>query len=123
MTSLYMLAFDHRSSFSRDLLGIQGTPTPADAARVADIKAVVYEGFELAVSDGVPRRSAGLPSCRRVRRNPRRRLQPTLPPRMKQPESRRRSRPPFPPPRIARMKQSRDGLTEAIARSMSPNVD
>ena len=60
MTSLYMLAFDHRSSFSRDLLGIPGTPTPEEAARVADVKAVVYEGFELAVSDGVPRRSAGL---------------------------------------------------------------
>jgi myo-inositol catabolism protein IolC len=60
MTSLYMLAFDHRSSFSRDLLGIAGTPTPEEAARVSDVKAVVYEGFELAVSDGVPRRSAGL---------------------------------------------------------------
>ena len=60
MTSLYMLAFDHRSSFSRDLLGIAGRPTPTEAARVADVKAVVYEGFELAVSDGVPRRSAGL---------------------------------------------------------------
>src|SRR5438093_5736587 len=60
MTSLYMLAFDHRSSFSRDLLGIAGTPTPDEAARVADVKAVVYEGFELAVADGVPQHSAGL---------------------------------------------------------------
>jgi myo-inositol catabolism protein IolC len=60
MTSLYMLAFDHRSSFSRDLLGIAGTPTAEEAARVGDVKAVVYEGFELAVAGGVPRHGAGL---------------------------------------------------------------
>jgi myo-inositol catabolism protein IolC len=60
MTSLYMLAFDHRSSFSRDLLGIAGTPTPAEAARVADVKSVVYEGFEAALTNGVAREPAGL---------------------------------------------------------------
>jgi myo-inositol catabolism protein IolC len=60
MTPLYMLAFDHRSSFSRDLLGIAGTPTPFEARRVADVKAVVYEGFRLALSNGVPHASAGL---------------------------------------------------------------
>jgi myo-inositol catabolism protein IolC len=57
---LYMLAFDHRSSFSRDLLGIAGTPAPADAARVADAKRVIYEGFELALDQGVPRAAAAL---------------------------------------------------------------
>jgi hypothetical protein len=60
MTPLYMLAFDHRSSFSRDLLGIAGTPTPFEARRVAGVKNVVYEGFRLAVADGVPYESAGL---------------------------------------------------------------
>ena len=60
MTSLYMLAFDHRSSFSRGLLGIVGTPTAADAARVANVKGVVYEGFKAAVSNGVRRETAGL---------------------------------------------------------------
>jgi len=60
MTPLYMLAFDHRSSFSRDLLGIDGTPTRFEARRVADIKNVVYEGFQLALIDGVPHESAGL---------------------------------------------------------------
>jgi len=57
---LYMLAFDHRSSFSRDLLGIAGEPSPADAERVTDAKLVVYEGFEAALEDGVDRASAGL---------------------------------------------------------------
>jgi myo-inositol catabolism protein IolC len=55
-----MLAFDHRSSFSRDLLGIEGTPTRFETRRVADIKNVVYEGFQLALVDGVPHESAGL---------------------------------------------------------------
>jgi myo-inositol catabolism protein IolC len=45
-----MLAFDHRSSFSRDLLGIPGEPTPEEAARVADLKRLVYEGFEAALA-------------------------------------------------------------------------
>jgi myo-inositol catabolism protein IolC len=58
--SLYMLAFDHRSSFSRDLLGIDGAPTRFEARRVADIKNIVYEGFQLALVDGVPYESAGL---------------------------------------------------------------
>ncbi len=33
---LYLPAFDHRASFSRDLFGIQGALTPADVARVSD---------------------------------------------------------------------------------------
>src|SRR5262249_52561592 len=60
MTPLYMLAFDHRSSFSRGLLGIVGTPDAAQAARVADVKSVVYEGFEAAISNGVRPETAGL---------------------------------------------------------------
>jgi myo-inositol catabolism protein IolC len=60
MTPLYLLAFDHRSSFSRDLLGIDGTPTPFEVRRVADIKNVVYEGFQAALVNGVDRASAGL---------------------------------------------------------------
>jgi myo-inositol catabolism protein IolC len=60
MSPLYMLAFDHRSSFSRDLLGIAGTPTPLEARRVADIKNVVYEGFQAALANGVDRAAAGL---------------------------------------------------------------
>jgi myo-inositol catabolism protein IolC len=60
VTPLYMLAFDHRSSFSRDLLGIAGTPTPFEARRVSDIKNVVYEGFQAALLNGVDRAAAGL---------------------------------------------------------------
>ena len=53
---LYMLAFDHRSSFSRDLLSIPGAPTPEQAARVADrIEAgMVYINLVLADSPELP---------------------------------------------------------------------
>jgi myo-inositol catabolism protein IolC len=57
---LYMLAFDHRASFSRDLFGIEGRPTEREARQVSDAKLVIYEAFETAVSDGVDERSAGL---------------------------------------------------------------
>ena len=60
MKPIYMLAFDHRASFSRDLLGIPGDPTPAEALAVGEAKRVIYEGFELALAGGVPRGSAGL---------------------------------------------------------------
>jgi myo-inositol catabolism protein IolC len=57
---LYMLAFDHRGSFQKDLFGIRGTPSAAQAERISDAKRVVYEAFEIALSDGVDRASLGL---------------------------------------------------------------
>ncbi len=42
---VYMVAFDHRASFQKHLLGITGTPTPEQAARVSDAKALIFEGF------------------------------------------------------------------------------
>jgi myo-inositol catabolism protein IolC len=55
-----MLAFDHRSSFSRDLLGFSGELTAAEAAAVSDAKGVVYEGFGAALANGVDPATAGL---------------------------------------------------------------
>jgi len=57
---LYVLAFDHRGSFQKKLMGIAGQPTPAEAARISDAKRVIFEGFQQAVSDGAPRDAAGL---------------------------------------------------------------
>ncbi len=57
---LYMLAFDHRGSFRKDLFGIAGTPSPADRERISDSKRVIYEGFERAVGDGLSPGAAGL---------------------------------------------------------------
>jgi myo-inositol catabolism protein IolC len=57
---LYMLAFDHRGSFQKDLFGIRGVPTSAEAERVSDAKRVLFDAFALALADGVPRDAAGL---------------------------------------------------------------
>jgi myo-inositol catabolism protein IolC len=57
---LYMLAFDHRGSFQRDLLGIEGTPTEAEAERISETKRILFDAFTLAVEDGVDPATAGL---------------------------------------------------------------
>ena len=49
---LYLLAFDHRTSFER-MFGVPAT-------RLADAKALVYEGFLQAVEETVPRDAAGI---------------------------------------------------------------
>jgi len=57
---LYVLAFDHRGSFQKKMLGILGTPNEEESARISDAKKVIFEGFQQAVADGAPRESAGL---------------------------------------------------------------
>jgi len=57
---LYVLAFDHRGSFQKKMLGIQGTPTPEDAERIEDAKRVIFEGFQQAILDGAPKDAAGI---------------------------------------------------------------
>ena len=58
--ALYMLAFDHRGSFQRNLLGIRGIPNAAEAERISEAKRVLYSAFELVVGNGVDRTAAGL---------------------------------------------------------------
>jgi len=50
---LYILAFDHRGSLQKGLLGLAGNPTPEEAARISDVKAVIYDGFHAAIAGGV----------------------------------------------------------------------
>ncbi len=50
---LYILAFDHRGSLQKGLLGLTGDPTPEEAARISDVKAVIYDGFHAAIAAGV----------------------------------------------------------------------
>ena len=57
---LYILAFDHRGSFEKKLFGIQGRPSPEEAGRISDAKALIFEGFQAALDAGVPRDAAGL---------------------------------------------------------------
>jgi myo-inositol catabolism protein IolC len=57
---LYILAFDHRGSFQKKMLGIAGSPSPEERQKISDAKKVIFEGFEQAVADGAPKESAGL---------------------------------------------------------------
>ena len=50
---LFILPFDHRSSFEAGLLGIRDRDaTPHEVAGLAAYKRVIYEGFLLAVAKG-----------------------------------------------------------------------
>ena len=56
--SLYILAFDHRGSFQKKMLGIAGTPNAEESARISDAKKVIFVGTfgagrqRIALSDG-----------------------------------------------------------------------
>jgi len=57
---LFVLAFDHRGSFQKKMLGIPGDPTPEEAERIADAKNLIFEGFQQAIAEGAPTEAAGL---------------------------------------------------------------
>jgi 5-dehydro-2-deoxygluconokinase len=57
---LYLLAFDHRASFERDLFGASHPISDKTRAGVTDAKEVIYEGFVEATGRGVPRDAAGI---------------------------------------------------------------
>ena len=55
---LYILAFDHRTSFQTRLFGIDGTPTAADRDRMSEAKRIILDGL-LAVAESAPAGSVG----------------------------------------------------------------
>jgi myo-inositol catabolism protein IolC len=57
---LYILAFDHRGSFQKKMLGIRGSPTPEESERISDAKSVIFEGFLRALEEAAPRDAAGM---------------------------------------------------------------
>ena len=51
---LYILAFDHRGTLTKGLLGIEGrAPTEEEAARVSTMKDIIFEGFLEAKDSGI----------------------------------------------------------------------
>ena len=56
---LFILPFDHRSSFEKDLFGFHPPLSAEQAATVRESKAVVFGGFKLALAKGAPRAGAG----------------------------------------------------------------
>jgi myo-inositol catabolism protein IolC len=57
--TLYILAFDHRGSF-RKMLGISGTPSENEMAKVRDAKLLIFEGMQKALADGAPADKVGV---------------------------------------------------------------
>jgi len=57
---LYMLSFDHRASFEKELIGITGTPTTEEHQRISELKAVIYAGFVNAITNGVPPKASAV---------------------------------------------------------------
>ncbi|HWF36508.1 MAG TPA: DUF2090 domain-containing protein [Solirubrobacteraceae bacterium] len=49
---LYLLAFDHRESFVRDMFSIIGEPTPEQVDAIRDVKRLIFEGTLDAVGRG-----------------------------------------------------------------------
>lgn len=59
--SLFLLPFDHRSSFERGILGINGrSETAQERAKISYYKEIIYEGFLRAISLGIPKTNAGV---------------------------------------------------------------
>src|SRR3954447_8363635 len=49
---LYILAFDHRGSFQKKWFGLGDEITQEETDRITDAKVLIYEGLELALSQG-----------------------------------------------------------------------
>jgi 5-dehydro-2-deoxygluconokinase len=57
---LYVLPFDHRSSFETAFFGWKAALTPEQPAQIAEAKQVIYDGFKAAVAAGVPKQNAAI---------------------------------------------------------------
>jgi myo-inositol catabolism protein IolC len=57
---IYLLAFDHRGSFQKNLLGIAGAPTADDVTRIETAKRIIFNGFRTALDAGLPLDGAGI---------------------------------------------------------------
>jgi myo-inositol catabolism protein IolC len=57
---LYILPYDHRSSFEKGLYGWSGKLTADQTAQIARTKGVIYDAFKLALARGLDQRRAGI---------------------------------------------------------------
>jgi 5-dehydro-2-deoxygluconokinase len=57
---LYILAFDHRGSFQKNMFGIEGDPTPEDTETISDAKRLIFEGMLVAVRRGAEPAATGV---------------------------------------------------------------
>jgi 5-dehydro-2-deoxygluconokinase len=57
---LYVLPFDHRASFSKEMFGWNGPLSPQQTAEIAAIKRVIFDALRAAVAGGVLKERAGV---------------------------------------------------------------
>jgi myo-inositol catabolism protein IolC len=57
---LYILPFDHRGTFQKNMFGWTGSLSGEQTAKIAAMKQVIYEGLDEAVAGGVPKNEAGI---------------------------------------------------------------
>ena len=57
---LYVLPFDHRASFSKEMFGWEGELSPRQTAAIATVKRVIFDAARAAVAGGVPKQRAGI---------------------------------------------------------------
>lgn len=58
--SLYLLCFDHRHSYTTGMFNFSLPLSAEQRAEVSDSKELVYKGFKRALTDGVPKKLAGI---------------------------------------------------------------
>jgi myo-inositol catabolism protein IolC len=57
---LYVLPFDHRATFSKNMFGWREPLRPEQAAEISAVKQVIFDGFKAAVAGGVAKDRAGI---------------------------------------------------------------
>src|SRR5215471_6586906 len=57
---LYVLPFDHRATFSKNMFGWQGSLNPEQTAQVSALKAIISDAFKAAVIGGVRKERAAI---------------------------------------------------------------
>ena len=57
---LYILPFDHRGTFQKNMFGWTGSLSAEQTAKIAAMKQVIYQGLIEALAGGVPRNEAGI---------------------------------------------------------------
>jgi 5-dehydro-2-deoxygluconokinase len=57
---LYILPFDHRGSFQKNMFGWEGKLSAEQTAQIAAVKTIIYDALKEAVGGGVPKDRAGI---------------------------------------------------------------
>ncbi|MGA2254392.1 MAG: DUF2090 domain-containing protein [Thermoguttaceae bacterium] len=57
---LYVLRFDHRATFSKEMFGWQEPLSPEQKTEIGSVKRVIFDGLRAAVAGGVPKDRAGI---------------------------------------------------------------